>query len=140
MRRIRTGRPVVIGAVVLVLLAACGPGASSPTASVSGAESPGASAGSGAGASSPASGQLAIESPVTGVVIAVDSTGLGSVSGFTLRLADGRTQAFRIGILENGASFPPGHLKEHMVAAAPVRAFFRPEGSDLVVYRLEDGS
>ena len=44
-----------------------------------------------------------------------------------------------IGILENGAQFPPGHLAEHMANASPVRVFFRDEGGQLVVYRLEDG-
>jgi hypothetical protein len=75
---------------------------------------------------------------VTGVVVSVDSAGLAKVSGFTLRLSDGTQQAFRIGVLENGAEFPPGHLKEHAVTAAPVRVYFRLEGQDLVVYRIED--
>jgi hypothetical protein len=79
-----------------------------------------------------------LASPVTGVVISVDSAGLAKVTGFTLRLPDGSVQAFTIGVLENGAEFPPGHLKEHAVSAAPVRVFFRPEGPDLVVYRIED--
>ncbi len=78
------------------------------------------------------------DSPVTGVVIAVDSAGLSKVSGFTIRLADGTELALSIGELENGAEFPPGHLSEHMVSAEPVRAFFRPEGDALVVYRIED--
>jgi hypothetical protein len=79
-----------------------------------------------------------LASPVTGVVIAVDSAGLSQVKGFTLRLSDGSEQAFVLGTLENGTEFPPGHLKEHAVSAAPVRVFFRAEGGDLVVYRIED--
>jgi hypothetical protein len=75
-----------------------------------------------------------------GVVTKVDSTGLASVSGFRLRLRDGSSLALRIGTLENGDEFPPGHLAEHLATAAPVRVFFRAEGGDLVVYRIEDAS
>ena len=45
---------------------------------------------------------------------------------------------FKIGTLENGAEFPPGHLAEHLATSSPVRVYFRAEGPDLVVYRLED--
>jgi hypothetical protein len=77
-------------------------------------------------------------SPVTGVVIEVSASGLADVSGMTLRLADGRALEFRIGSLENGAEFPPGHLKEHMATSTPVRVWFRLEGTELVAYRIED--
>jgi ABC-type transport system substrate-binding protein len=79
-------------------------------------------------------------SPVTGVLTHIDAAGLSEVTGFTLRLADGTEMTFRIGILENGNVFPPGHLAEHLATSAPVRVFFRVQGADLVVYRLEDGS
>ncbi len=77
-------------------------------------------------------------SPVEGVVTKIDATGLDKVNGFTIRTADGASLTFRIGTLENGAEFPPGHLKEHQATSSPVRVFFRPDGSDLVVYRIED--
>jgi hypothetical protein len=80
----------------------------------------------------------ALTSPVEGVVIAVDSAGLDKVTGFTVRLADGAEVPFTIGTLENGVKFPPGHLTEHVVSAEPIRVFFRPQGSALVVYRIED--
>ena len=79
-------------------------------------------------------------SPVTGILVKIDASGLADVKGFTLRTADGRELAFRIGVLENGAVFPPGHLAEHLATSAAVRVFFRAEGGDLVVYRLEDAS
>ncbi len=78
------------------------------------------------------------ESPVVGVVVAIDSAGLANVKGFTLRLAEGAQVAFVIGTLENGAEFPPGHLTEHLVSAEPVRVSFRVAGGQLVVYRIED--
>ena len=79
-------------------------------------------------------------SPVTGVLTHIESQGLSKVTAFTLRTADGRETRFLIGILENGAQFPPGHLAEHMANASPVRVFFRADGTgNLVAYRLEDG-
>ena len=78
------------------------------------------------------------ESPVEGVVVAVESAGLNAVRGITLRLADGALLHFTIGTLENGDTFPPGHLKEHSVSADPVRVFFRPLSGALLVYRIED--
>ena len=77
-------------------------------------------------------------SPVVGVLVAVDSAGLADVRGFALRLVDGRVVDFKIGTLENGAEFPPGHLAEHLASSDPVRVFFRPETAGLVVYRIED--
>jgi hypothetical protein len=74
----------------------------------------------------------------TGVVIAVDSTSLTDVRGFTIRTPDGRTVAFRLGQLENGAEFPPGHLGEHMATAVPVLVTYRDESGERVVVRLED--
>ena len=79
-------------------------------------------------------------SPVEGVVIAVDSTGLTDVAGFTLRIEGGSSVQFRLGRLENPTEFSPGHLKEHQATATPVRVFFRHEADQLVVYRLEDAS
>ena len=58
--------------------------------------------------------------------------------GVRLRTDDGQDYDFTIGILENGDQFPPGHLAEHLATSSPVRVFFRDEGGNLVVYRLED--
>jgi len=77
-------------------------------------------------------------SPVTGVLVKVDSQGLTKVRGFTLRTDSAAEIPFTIGTLENGAEFPPGHLAEHMSTSSPVRVFFRDEGGTLVVYRIED--
>lgn len=79
-----------------------------------------------------------VASPVTGVLTRIDATGLTQVTGFMLRLNDGREIGFRIGLLENGSVFPPGHLAEHFQALSPIRVFFHRDGDALVVYRLED--
>jgi hypothetical protein len=73
-----------------------------------------------------------------GIVISIDSTGLTSVHGFSLRTADGATLEFRLGDLDNPTRFAPGHLAEHQASSSPIRVFFRFENAERVVYRLED--
>jgi hypothetical protein len=75
---------------------------------------------------------------VVGIVSSIDSEGLTSVRGFTLLTPDNRELEFRIGALENGAEFPPGHLSEHQALASPIRVWYRTEGGALVAFRLED--
>ena len=77
-------------------------------------------------------------SPVDGVIVAIDASGLSDVRGFTLRLADGSTLAFRLGQLQNPTQFPPGHLKEHQATSIAVRVFFVDGPDGPVAYRLED--
>jgi hypothetical protein len=74
----------------------------------------------------------------TGVVVGVEATGLTSVQGFSIRTADGRTIDFRIGTLENGATFAPGHLAEHRVSLVPVRVTYLDENGAHFAVRLED--
>ena len=73
-----------------------------------------------------------------GIVSSIDSEGLTNVRGFTLLMPDGRELQFAIGILENGAEFPPGHLAEHQALASPIRVWYRTEDGALVAFRLED--
>lgn len=80
-------------------------------------------------------------SPVVGVIVSVDSAGLGDVRGFRLRLAGGTLLDFTLGPLENAVEFAPGHLAEHLATSDPIRVWFRPgPGGELVVHRLEDAS
>jgi hypothetical protein len=79
-----------------------------------------------------------VSSPVVGVVIAVDSAGLADVRSFTLRTGGGWAFEFKVGQLENGAEFPPGHLGEHLASSEPIRVWFREEGGGRVAYRIED--
>ena len=73
-----------------------------------------------------------------GIVTSIDSGGLTDVRGFTLRTDGGRELVFRIGALENGTEFPPGHLTEHQSLASLIRVWYRTEGGELVAFRLED--
>jgi len=89
--------------------------------------------------SAAASPSPALASPVRGIVLHVESPSQGTVTDFTLLTDDDRQLTFRVGVLENAAAFPAAHLAEHMAASLPVLVFFQVDGSDLVVYRLEDG-
>jgi hypothetical protein len=73
-----------------------------------------------------------------GIVVAVEATGLTSVQGFSIRTADGRTVDFRVANLENGATFPPGHLAEHRASLVPIRVTYIDEGGAHLAVRLED--
>lgn len=77
-------------------------------------------------------------SPIDGTVVAVDSAGLGQVRGFTLRAEGGFDVVLQLGSLENATEFSPSHLAEHMVSSQRVRAWYRFESGQPVVYRLED--
>lgn len=92
---------------------------------------------SGSVAASPAP-SVPPSSPVVGVVLHVDATGLTAVTGFTFRSDAGEVLRFTLGQLEDPTAFPPGHLAEHAQTGSPVRVSFRVEGQQLVVYRLED--
>ena len=77
-------------------------------------------------------------SPVDGIVLVVDSEGLGQVTGFVLRIDGGWSFQFRLGTVENATEFPPSHLAEHQATSTPIRVYYRLEGGVPVAYRLED--
>ena len=116
--RRRHGLAFVAAALALALLQACAP---APPAT--------------SDASLPA---VPPTSPVEGVVVSVTSTGLDNVTGFTLRVNGGALYRFGIGVLENGAVFPPGHLTEHQANSEPVRVAFVVRGGAAVAVRIED--
>jgi hypothetical protein len=78
-------------------------------------------------------------STIDGVIVRVTNEGgLGDVRSFDLRTTDGTVRTFGLSKLENGASFPPGHLLEHSATAQPVRVWYRTEdGTDEAVW-LDD--
>lgn len=80
-----------------------------------------------------------VRSPVDGVIVSVDSAGLGDVRGFTLQpLGGGFRFSFVLGALENATEFSPSHLAEHQASSQPVRVWFRTADGIHTVYRLED--
>ena len=117
----------------------------SPSASVAPSVAPVATAsagpsGSGGPATGPASGSPAFvpDSPVAGVVTAVQMSGAATITGFTLHTNDGETVVFKIGVLQNADDFPASQLKDYETTGAPILVFFNQTGSDLVVFRIED--
>ena len=90
--------------------------------------------GSGTGGDGPPPGT----SQATGVIVAVDSRGLGDVRGFTLRDGSGALLEFGLAELESGTEFPPGHLAEHQATAEPVRVWFRESAGARLAIRIED--
>lgn len=149
-RHVRPGaaiRGLLIATSLAALVAACStapstslgstPGAGATTSLAPGADgTPQAS--SAASASADAGANL--QSPVTGLVLHVDVAGLGRVTGFRLLVPGGQQVDFTMGTQENTAEFPAAHLSEHMASGDPVRVYFRRQGSQLVVYRLEDAA
>jgi hypothetical protein len=75
---------------------------------------------------------------VTGVIVGVESEGLDRVRGFDLRIQDGSTLTFVLGDLENGATFPPGHLAEHQATGQPVNVTYVTDGATKVAVRIDD--
>jgi hypothetical protein len=85
------------------------------------------------------SASLPVDTPTAvGIVVGIDSHGLGDVRSFTLRTGDGETLTFGLAELQNGVEFPPGHLAEHQATAQPVKVLYRDEGGTLQALRLED--
>ena len=77
-------------------------------------------------------------SPVVGVVVGIDQVSLTQVNSFELRLADGRTVTLKVGTLDNATQFSLSHLATHMATGVPIRASYRLENGEPVVYHLED--
>ncbi len=77
-------------------------------------------------------------SPVSGVIVAVDSRGLDDVRAFTLRIDGGTILVFDLREIRDTATFPLGHLAEHQATAEPVRVSFRVEDGVLVATAVDD--
>ena len=77
-------------------------------------------------------------SVAVGVITHVEAASLDDVTGITLRTTDGQQLDFVVGPLDNAAEVPPGHLAAHQATAAPVRVWYRMDGSQRVAFRIED--
>ena len=132
MRRSKAPRLAIV-ALGLLTVAACQPGAATtPTTAPS---TPGATTSPAAGSPDAA---LPAQDPIEGVVTHVESTGLDSVTAFTLRAVDGKMYRIVIGRLQNAAQFPPGHLTEHAANSEPIRVSWLALGDTIIATRLED--
>jgi hypothetical protein len=77
-------------------------------------------------------------SPIVGAVVAIDQVSLTQVNSFGVRMADGKTVTLKVGSLDNPTQFSLSHLATHMATGEPIRAFYRLENGEPVVYHLED--
>ena len=75
---------------------------------------------------------------VVGVVVAIDQVSLTQVRTFDLRTPDGKTMRLNVGAVDNATQFSLSHLATHMATGVPIRAFYRLESGEPVVYHLED--
>jgi hypothetical protein len=126
---------VLLAGALAVSVGACSPGATptpAPTAAPTDSPAP-----SDTGSAAPAASS-APDSPVAGVVTAVDTDAAGNVKGFTLKTNDGDTITFVLGQLDNTSDFPASSLQDHETSATPIFVFFNSQNGQLVVYHLED--
>ena len=91
-----------------------------------------------AGGCSPPAPSGVPPSPIVGVVVAIDQVSLTQVNSFDVRMADGKTVRLKVGLLDNATQFSLSHLATHMATGVPIRAFYRVENGEPVVYHLED--
>lgn len=77
-------------------------------------------------------------SPVAGVVTAIEPAGSATPTGLTLRSTSGVTITFVIGQIDDLADFPLSDLADDIESQVSVLVYFKPQGTDLVVYHLEN--
>ncbi len=75
-------------------------------------------------------------SEVTGVVVGVDSAGLGDVRSFELKKADDTFRIFIDPAVDYG--FDVGHLSEHLASGDPVRVGIHERDGRLFAEFIED--
>jgi hypothetical protein len=128
-------RRLFVAAIVLIV--ALTGGAALLLGEPGGAASPAPSSG---GSAVPSTGSAVVpSSPLTGVIVAVDSRGLDDVRALTLRTDDGAVLVFDLREVRSTATFPLGHLAEHQATADPVVVTFRVEDGVLVATAIDDG-
>ncbi len=74
----------------------------------------------------------------TGIVVGVDSPGLGRVDSFQLLTSGGDTLTFDTSSLEFRSEFPAAHLAEHQIIGDRILVTFKQHADRLVVTQLDD--
>jgi len=75
---------------------------------------------------------------VTGIVIAVDGSSIGSVDQVAVRTADGTVLQFDVDRLDINNGLPPQHLREHLATGIPIVVEYVVEGERNVALRYND--
>jgi hypothetical protein len=75
-----------------------------------------------------------------GIVVDIDTLGLGRVQAFTLVTQAGETLVFDVtaGTDLSTGGFPPDHLWEHLATGVGVAVAYRTEGDERIAIRLDD--
>jgi hypothetical protein len=138
-------RRLFVAAIVLIIAVTGGaalllgdPGATPSPSPAGPTASPAVPSDGAAGSPSPDGSTAIPTSPLLGVIVAVDSRGLDDVRAFTLRTEDEVILVFDLRELRSTASFPLGHLAEHLATAEPVLVTFRVEDGVLVATAVDD--
>ena len=74
----------------------------------------------------------------TGIVVGVDSPGLGRVDSFQLLTSGGETLTFDTASLRFRAEFPAPHLAEHQIIGDRIVVTYKQDGDRSVVTQLDD--
>ncbi len=73
-----------------------------------------------------------------GIVVGVESPGLGRVDSFQLLTRAGERLTFETSSLQFRSEFPASHLAEHQVIGDLIVVTYRQEGDRLIVTQLDD--
>jgi hypothetical protein len=74
----------------------------------------------------------------TGIVVAVNSSSIGSVDQAAIREPDGTTLQFNVRRLDINNGLPAVHLREHLASGIPVVVEYVVEGNQNVALRYND--
>src|SRR5262249_3162707 len=74
----------------------------------------------------------------TGIVVAVNSSTIGSVQEASVRESDGTTLKFNVQRLDINNGLPAQHLREHLATGIPVVVEYIVEGDQNVALRYND--
>ena len=80
------------------------------------------------------------ERSVEGIITNVDAVSLTQVETFTVRDNDNNVLVFRIApdaTQNQEDGFGPGHLREHALAVAQVKVFYRVEDGEFLALKIE---
>jgi hypothetical protein len=75
-----------------------------------------------------------------GIVVAVDSTSIGSVDQAAIRESDGTVLQFNVERLDINNGLPAVHLREHLASGVPVVVEYVVEGGENVALRYNDAA
>lgn len=145
---IRGGLAVAILVASLGTLAGCGTHGDDQATPKASATDPAAGASNDVAASGPAvvtpfpsdpfGSPVAPLSPVAGIVTAIVPAGSAAPTRFTLKSTSGVTIDFLIGQIDDLSDFPLSDLSDDIDSQVGLLVYFKQQGSDLVVYHLEN--